>query len=91
MCVFEEPEKALSEMKRVVKSDHGKIILLENSRSTSPLLALYQDLSGTLVAKTAKGCNWDVDVPKLARKAGLKEVNYEDKVMGSLMLGVYEK
>lgn len=91
MCVFEEPEKALSEMKRVVKSDHGKIILLENSRSTSPLLALYQDLSGTLVAKTAKGCNWDADVPKLARKAGLKEVNYEDKVMGSLMLGVYEK
>lgn len=90
MCVFPDPEKVLKEMVRVVKDD-GKIILLENSISTNPIIRTIQDVSEPLVTPLSKGCKWNVDVPQLARDQGLRNIEYKDINSGTIMLGIYSK
>ena len=90
MCVFPEPSQVLKEMVRVVK-DNGKIILLENSVSTNPILRSLQDLFEPIVTPYSKNCRWNVDVPELAKNEGLKSIEYKDIQSGTIMLGVYTK
>jgi methyltransferase OMS1, mitochondrial len=72
--------QCLEQMSRVVKSqdDHGQILLLENSRSSNPLLGLYQDATAEAAASAGGlGCVYNQDVaamiqqstPKLAIKS----------------------
>ena len=65
MCVFEKPELALSEAKRVLKPG-GRLILFEHAKSKdNVLLAKYQEATSGMVKKMAKGCDWSQDVEKL--------------------------
>ncbi|CAM9285833.1 unnamed protein product [Phaeothamnion confervicola] len=73
LCVFQDPVRALREMRRVCKSD-GRVLLVENSRSTSHLLAAYQDVTAPLAAQFGKGCAWNQDVEALLRESGLRVV-----------------
>lgn len=91
MCVYSNPSAVLSEMKRVVKSDTGRILLLENSISTNPVLALMQKALSPLITPMSRGCKWDVDVPQLVEQVGLQQVHYEDVQQGTFMYGVYKK
>ena len=89
-CVFDEPEKVMREMKRVVRPN-GKVVLLENSRSTLGPLAAIQDLTEPVVTPLSKNCRWNVNVPKLAKEAGLKLEKSETAQAGTIFYGVYSK
>jgi ubiquinone/menaquinone biosynthesis C-methylase UbiE len=90
MCVFSEPSNVLKELIRVVKDD-GNIILLENSVSTNPMIKFIQNIFEPIVTPFSKGCKWNVNVPELAEKQGLKKVDYIDIQSGTIMLGIYNK
>ena len=89
-CVFEEPEKVMQEMKRVVKPG-GKVLLLENSISTFKPLAIVQDLTEPLITPFSKNCRWNVDVPKIAEEAGLTIQHRVEEQAGTIFYGVYSK
>ena len=68
MCVFPNPLQALKEMARVL-SPNGKLLLLEHSRSSSPLLAWYQVLQ--LCRRTTSAClPFTLAHPQAARHKG---------------------
>lgn len=91
-CVFDDPYKAMAEMKRVVKSS-GKIILLENSVSTNTLLRWLQQKMSPIVTPFSRGCRWDVDVPAIAQSAEIRldDGSSHDSQLGTIHLGVYSK
>lgn len=49
LCVFSNPLGVLRELQRVLKPD-GVLLMVEHTRSTSPLLAVYQVLSYVYLA-----------------------------------------
>lgn len=72
LCVFPHPLQALREMRRVLKREReARVLLVEHSLSSAPLLAAWQNITADTVARTSKGCFWNQDVTALARKAGL--------------------
>jgi len=93
MCVFDEPRNVLLEMARSVKPISGRVVLLENSRSTLPFLGWWQDITEPVITPYSKGCKWNVDVPSLAAGAGLRRQESESSSiqLGTIYLGVYSK
>ena len=76
MCVFEKPDAALREAKRVLKKG-GKLLLFEHSRAKkNALLSTYQSATSGMVKKMAKGCNWSQDVERLVGEAGFTKVTW---------------
>ena len=76
-------ENCLTEMAGVVKDaeDGGKILLIENTRSSNPLLGAYQDVTATSAAALGgKGCLYNQDVGNMIQRTGelklLKEEAY---------------
>lgn len=64
--------QCLEQISRVVKSQdgHGHILLLENTRSTNPLLGLYQDATAEAAASAGgKGCVYNQDVAAMIQKS----------------------
>lgn len=68
-------------MARVLKPG-GRALLLEHSRSRSPLLGVYQDLTNPAVVSMSKGCAWNQDVESLVRQAGFSRVAVDSQVGG---------
>ena len=89
-CVFDEPDKVMREMTRVVKPG-GQVLLLENSLSTFKPLELIQDLTEPIITPLSKNCRWNVNVPKIAEEAGLKLISKEEAQAGTVYFGVYTK
>ncbi|CAM9462869.1 unnamed protein product [Discosporangium mesarthrocarpum] len=83
LCVFNNPVKSLREMARVCKPG-GKVLLLENSKSSFAPLAAYQDLTASAVASAGKGCFWNQDVDSLARDGGLQVIQSSAALSGGL-------
>jgi ubiquinone/menaquinone biosynthesis C-methylase UbiE len=83
LCVMgnEGAKSCLKQLTKVVKAETGSILLLENSRSSNPLLAKYQDVTAEAAASAGgKGCVYNQDVPALIKATqGLtieKETSY---------------
>jgi ubiquinone/menaquinone biosynthesis C-methylase UbiE len=82
LCTILNPVQALSEMKRVCKSE-GKILLLEHVRSHNSFLGKIQDwLTPFNVRKI--GCHLNRDTVKNAKKAGLDIDYIEGHLSGTL-------
>ena len=76
MCVFEKPDVALQEAKRVLKKG-GKLLLFEHSRAkANTVLSAYQHATSGMVKRMAKGCDWSQDVEKIVREAGFTKVTW---------------
>lgn len=70
LCVMgnEGARKCLDQMSRVIKPGDGRILLLENSRSSNPLLGAYQDITADAAASAGgKGCIYNQDVGAMIR------------------------
>ena len=89
-CVFNEPNKVMEELKRVVRPG-GTVVLLENSVSTQPLLKLIQDFTEPIVTPLSKDCRWNVNIPKIAENSGLELIKKEEIQQGTILYGIYSK
>ena len=66
----EGAKACLGQLCRVVKTktDGGQILLLENSRSSNPLLGMYQDATADAASSMGgKGCVYNQDVASMIR------------------------
>ena len=85
MCVFEKPDVALQEAKRVLKKG-GKLLLFEHSRAkANTVLSAYQHATSGMVKRMAKGCDWSQDVEKIVREAGFTKVVGTIEQVGGLI------
>lgn len=87
LCEVSDPVAALSEMKRVCRSD-GSILLLDHVRSHHGVIGLLQDGLNALTARFA-GEHLNRDTLALARKAGLGVIEtrtWRLGIMRSLLL-----
>lgn len=85
LCVMgnKGARQCLMQMQSVVKPD-GRILLLENSRSSSSVLGWYQDVTANAAASAGgKGCVYNQDVGAMIQEtSGLTIENEEAYVMG---------
>lgn len=68
-CTIPDPEKALAEIKRVVKPG-APILFFEHVKMEQPFFALVQDMLNPLWKRVANGCHINRDTEKLIRKSG---------------------
>lgn len=76
LCVMgtEGANRCLHQLATVVKKS-GRVLLLENSRSTNPLLGLYQDATAEPAAAVGgKGCLYNQDVRSMVQDTGRLEI-----------------
>jgi ubiquinone/menaquinone biosynthesis C-methylase UbiE len=86
LCItsFPNPVKALREMARVCRPD-GRILLLENGRSSNRLLSAYQDRVAEEHVKKL-GTRWNRDPVQICAEAGLPIRHLERRFLGILHL-----
>jgi hypothetical protein len=75
----------LEQLNNVTKAQLGSILLLENSRSSNPLLARYQDVTAeTAVAAGGKGCVYNQDVGVLIKATRGLTIQKEESYVAGL-------
>ena len=77
----EGAKNCLNQLSKVVKpkSDGGQILLLENSRSSNPLLGLYQDATAeTASSMGGKGCVYNQDVTSMIQNTPNLRIEKEE-------------
>lgn len=89
LCVMgkEGAKNCLEQLSRVVKqpSDGGVVLLLENSRSSNPVLGLYQDATADIAASAGgKGCAYNQDVPALIQSTKRLQIASETRYAAGL-------
>ena len=87
LCVMgiDGAKKCLSQLAQVVRkeSDGGRVLLLENTRSSNPLFGLYQDITADAAALAGgKGCVYNQDVRAVIKSTRLKIQNETSYVAG---------
>ena len=61
----------------------GRVLLLENSRSSNPLLGIYQDATADAAASMGgKGCVYNQDVERIIRGSGMVVLKQQDYAAG---------
>ena len=79
LCVMgnQGAKKCLNQLATVVKKT-GRLLLLENSRSSNPVLGLYQDATADAAASTGgKGCVYNQDVRAIIESMGRLDIVQE--------------
>ena len=88
-------KKCLEQLQQVVKTEqnNGKMLLLENTRSSNPLLGLYQDATAETAASAGgKGCLYNQDVTKMIQATNgieiVKESSFASGIFRSYLCRV---
>lgn len=89
LCVMgnEGAKRCLSQLTQVVKTqaDGGRVLLLENSRSSNPVFGLYQDITADAAASAGgKGCVYNQDVGKLIKSTRRLMIQQETSYVAGL-------
>ena len=71
LCTVESPERALREIRRVLRPD-GQLLLIEHVRSDARWLASLQRLFRKPWSSFGRGCRCDQATPELLRAAGFR-------------------
>ena len=74
-------KNCLEQLRNVVKTEqnNGQMLLLENTRSSNPLLGLYQDATAETAASAGgKGCLYNQDVTKMIQSTKGIEIAQEN-------------
>jgi ubiquinone/menaquinone biosynthesis C-methylase UbiE len=71
LCTIPEPDRALAEMRRVLKPD-GKLIFCEHGHAPDANVARWQDRLNPMWKKIAGGCNMNRKIPGLLEDAGFE-------------------
>jgi methyltransferase OMS1 len=89
MCVLGDngAQKAMDQLSRVVRTQEngGQLLLLENSRSSIPILGLYQDATAVIASQVGgKGCVYNQDIGRLIRSCSRLRVVEEAEIATGL-------
>jgi ubiquinone/menaquinone biosynthesis C-methylase UbiE len=76
LCTIPDPERALAEMRRVLKPG-GLLVYAEHTRSRFSLAARLQRLLTPVWKHVAGGCHLDRDAIAMIRRAGFANVTHE--------------
>lgn len=68
-----------------------RLVLLENSRSSLPALASFQDFMEPLVTPMSKSCRWNDDIISIAKDNALSLEYSDSKQLGTIALNVFKK
>lgn len=72
LCSVSNPERAISEIKRILKPGTGKFIFWEHVLSSDPGLALQQQILSPIQTIAADGCHLNRETGSLIQDAGFK-------------------
>jgi len=70
MCTISNLNQALSEMKRVMKTD-GRLIFCEHGASPEQEVFTWQNRMNSVWSKISGGCNINKDIPSIIESSGL--------------------
>ena len=87
LCVMgnEGAKQCLDQMTSVVKKKTGQIFLIENTRSSNPVLGAYQDITASAAAQIGgKGCLYNQDVGKMIRETKALQLVKEEAFAGGV-------
>jgi methyltransferase OMS1 len=87
LCVMgnEGASRCLDQVRQIAKPNQGKVLLLENSRSSNPLLGKYQDATATAAASAGgKGCVYNQDVRAMIEATKGFTVEHEEAFAAGL-------
>jgi ubiquinone/menaquinone biosynthesis C-methylase UbiE len=88
-CTIPDPQKALREVRRVLKGG-GEFRLLEHVRIEREPVRWLQEKATPLWKRVAGGCHLDRDTLAAVREAGF-EVERVDRHLDGLMLGIFAR
>lgn len=83
MCSISDINKALREMRRVLKPG-GSLIFCEHGKSPDAFVAKWQDRLNPIWKKACGGCNLNRPIPELIKKEGFKIQTLEMDYMSNL-------
>ena len=71
LCSIADPQRALKEMKRVLKAC-GKLIFVEHGRAPDPGVAVWQDRLTPLWKRIGGGCHLNRRIDEMIKQAGFQ-------------------
>lgn len=89
LCSYDDPVKAVKEMRRVCKPG-GNVLLLEHGRSTFSWLNKRLDDSAEGHA-LSWGCHWNKDIVGIVKEAGIRDSEVSRYHFGTTVYVVHEK
>ncbi|KAA8499194.1 Phosphatidylethanolamine N-methyltransferase [Porphyridium purpureum] len=86
LCVMSDPGAVLREAHRIIrKSDDSRLLILDHTRSSWPLLGTYQDITEPAVTRLSKQCRWNLRIPDLLRENGWSIVAIQSALAGTVV------
>lgn len=76
LCTIQDPQKALAEIKRVLKPD-GKLLFCEHGAAPDKKIAFWQNKINPVWKIVGGGCNLNKDIPTLISVNGFTITNLE--------------